>query len=47
MGVGGCMASMGAAMASAILCIDHDYNTVRRSSVAHRPLLGVALGLGS
>ena len=45
MGVGQCMASMGAAMASAILCIDHNHNTVRRSLAAHRPLLGAALGL--
>ena len=44
MGVGQCMASMGAAMASAILCIDHNHNTVRRSLAAHRPLRGAALG---
>ena len=39
------MASMGAAMASAILCIHHNRNTVWYRLAAHRSSLGAALGL--
>ena len=39
------MASMRAAMASAILCIHRNGNTVWHRLAAHRSLLGAALGL--
>ena len=39
------MASMGAAMASAILCIHRNRNTVRYRLAAHRSSLGATLGL--
>ena len=39
------MASMGAAMASAILCIHRNRNTVRHRLAAHRSSFGAALGL--